>query len=116
VSYNPIDEHVEIGCYPSPRNVESSAEAPTDLEINSVIGSFEGSTYYSDLVKNCKLLVYTGGDEERYKLYPGDRYRLQEIQSEYKYEELEYFILDENRKKHNITEEIVTDGQWHNIS
>ena len=116
VSYNPIDEHVEIGCYPSPRNVESSAEAPTDLEVNSVIGTFEGYTYYSDLIKKCKLLVYTGGDEERYKLYPGDRYRLQEIPSEHKYEELEYFILDENRKKHNITNEVQADSQWHNVS
>lgn len=116
VSYNPLDNHVEIGSYPSPLNVESSEDSPLEFEIDSVIGSFTESIDYSELIKRCKLLIYTGGDEERYKIYPGDEYNVDEGKgSEYKYETLEYFVIDENRKRYNVSDIIEPDGQWHNV-
>jgi hypothetical protein len=112
VSYNPLDNHVEIGSYPSPLNVESSEDSPLEFEIDSVIGSFTESIDYSELIKRCKLLIYTGGDEERYKIYPGDEYNVDEGKgSEYKYETLEYFVIDENRKRYNVSDIIEPDGQ-----
>ena len=117
VSYNPLDKHVEIGSYPSPRNVESSSEDGGEgLEVTSIIGSFTGTIDYSELIKRGKLLIYTGNNEQRFKMYPGDKYRIRKDKSsEFKYETLDYFIIDENRKKYNISDLIVLDGEFHNI-
>jgi hypothetical protein len=35
----------------------------------------------------------------------------EEIESEYKYESLEYFIIDENRKKYDISDLVEKDGE-----
>jgi hypothetical protein len=116
VSYNPLNDHVDIGSYPSPLNVNSSENSNCDFEIESVIGSFHGSIDYSELVKRCQLLIYTGNNEEQYKIYPGDEYNINPVEvSEYKYEQLEYFIIDENRKRYNVSDIIESDGQWHNV-
>ena len=117
VSYNPLDKHVEIGSYPSPRNVEASSEdGGLGLDVQSIIGSFTGTIDYSELVKRGKLLIYTGGDEQRFKIYPGDRYRIHKgAVSEFKYETLEYFIVDENRKRYNVSDVIKTDYEFHNV-
>ena len=119
VSYNPLDDTVEIGSYPSPMNVESSNDVnPTneEFEIDSLIESFTGRINYSDLIKRSKLKIYTGGDEQRYKMYPGDEYRITaEPASEYRYESLEYFVIDDNRKRYDVSHLIEPDGNWHNI-
>lgn len=57
VSYNPLNEHVEIGTYPSPLNVESSKDNDTNLELESVIGNINKSKRYSELVEDCKLHI-----------------------------------------------------------
>ena len=118
VSYNPLDNHVEIGSYPSPLNVESSDEETTPLEINSIIETINGSVNYTDLMKKAKLHLYVGeGDEEQFKLYPGDEYCLNvNSESKYKYEDLEYFVIDENRKRYNVSNSIIADNQYHNIA
>jgi hypothetical protein len=41
------------------------------------------------------------------KIYPGDEYVVNlKDESKYIYEELEYYIIDENRNKYNITEHV----------
>lgn len=57
VSYNPLNEHVEIGTYPSPLNVDSSKNNDTNLELESVIGNIDKSKKYSELVEDCKLHI-----------------------------------------------------------
>ena len=117
VSYNPITEHVEIGTYPSPLNVESSKNNDTNLELESVIGNINVSKKYSELIEDCKLHIWTSDNEEDSKLYPGDSYKIEEQNiSPYKYEALEYFIIDENRQKHNINNLIEKDGEWHPVA
>ena len=118
VSYNPLDDHVEIGSYPSPLNVESSGEEETQAEVDSIIKTIDNFSNYTDLVKKAKLHIYTGeGDEEQFKLYPGDEYCLNVGNgSKYKYEDLEYFIIDENRKRYNISDSVVADNQYHNVA
>lgn len=109
VSYNPLDKKVEIGSYPSPLQV-SESDKDNNIDIKSIIkenlidsGTFEGN--YSELITKEKQIIFNGDD---YKLYPGDSYKL-EIEEEfpYKYETLEYFILDEDSNIHDISEEIV---------
>ena len=118
VSYNPLDNNVEIGTYPSPLNVESSDEEETHAEVDSLIETIIDSSNYTDLIKNAKLHIYVGeGDEEQFKLYPGDEYCLNVgVESKYKYEELEYFIVDDARKRYNITNDIIVDNQYHNAA
>lgn len=117
VSYNPLNEHVEIGTYPSPLNVESSKNNNTNLELESVIGKINESKKYSELVEDCKLHVWTSDNEEDSKLYPGDSYKIEEQGvSPYKYESLEYFVIDENRQKYNINDLIKKDGEWHSVA
>ena len=117
VSYNPLNEHVEIGTYPSPLNVESSKGNDTNLELESVIGNINKSKKYSELVEDCKLHIWTSDNEEDSKLYPGDSYKIEEQNvSPYKYEALEYFVIDENRQKYNINDLIKKDGEWHPIA
>ena len=118
VSYNPLDNNVEIGTYPSPLNVESSNEESTPAEVDSVIETINGFSNYTDLIKKAKLHIYTGeGDEEQFKIYPGDEYCLNTGNgSDYKYEDLEYFIIDENRKRHNVSDLIIVDNQYHNVA
>lgn len=51
------------------------------------------------------------------KLYPGDEYKLKEVdKSPYKYEALEYFIIDENRELEEISDLIIADNQFHPVA
>ena len=51
------------------------------------------------------------------KLYPGDEYKLKEVdKSPYKYEVLEYFIIDENRELHSINDLVKVDNQFHPVA
>jgi hypothetical protein len=51
------------------------------------------------------------------KLYPGDEYKLKEVdKSPYKYEALEYFIVDENRVPHPINDLVKVDNQFHPVA
>jgi hypothetical protein len=113
VSYNPLDDHVEIGSYPSPLTIEASNIDDEHHEIDSLIqqiGESEevplvngelNTANFSDLIKQSKMKLFYGDSEEEYKMYPGDSYIVEvEGEHEYKYEELEYYIVDENRQKY----------------
>ena len=117
VSYNPLDNSVEIGTYPSPVEVVGNDNKRPELEIESVIGKITKTTDYSKLVEDCETKIWTSDNEEDTKLYPGDEYKMdEEIESEYKYESLEYFIIDENRKKYDISDLVEKDGEWHPVA
>jgi hypothetical protein len=112
VSYNPLNNRVEIGSYPSPMEVIGTDNNCPELELNSVIGQIEKDIKYSELVELCETKIWTSDNEEDTKLYPGDEYKIQEEEkSPYKYETLEYFIIDENRQKYNISDLIEKDNQ-----
>jgi hypothetical protein len=57
VSYNPLDNHVEIGTYPSPSNITTTKDTTSDLKIKSVIGEIKGSAEYSKLIENCETHI-----------------------------------------------------------
>ena len=59
VSYNPLNNHVEIGTYPSPMDIESSTDSNSEFELNSIIEQIQhgDSKKYSELVEKSKLHV-----------------------------------------------------------
>lgn len=115
VSYNPINKNVEVGSYPSPLNVESSNEKPVSMNVESLMANRAHGGDYNEIMSDRKLHIYTGnGDEEEFKLYPGDEYKLEESSPSFIYEGLEYFIVDEDKKKHDVTD-VVTFGQWSKV-
>ena len=118
VSYNPLDEHVEIGSYPSPLQVNEIESPSQEIELSSIIKNNLIDTgkkveNYSMLVTKEQNVIFNGED---YKLYPGDSYKL-EVGNEtpYRYETFEYFILDEESNSHDITKDVVKneDGYTH---
>ena len=123
VSYNPLNDHVEIGSYPSPMEVESSNENDTTLELKSILEEAKDGDNYSKLIEKCEIKIWTSDNEEDSKLYPGDKYKIEEVnKSDYKYETLEYYIVDSDRKKHNISDLInlpntlPDENGYHNVS
>ena len=101
VSYNPIEKKTEIGSYPSTRVVDTLDRIP-DIEVPTS-GSFSGD--YSALLNKCKLNIFSGSDPEKYKLYPGDGYKLSE-KSSTQVSCDEFFVIDEDKNSHDITDEI----------
>lgn len=117
VSYNPLDNHVEIGTYPSPSNITTTKDTNSDLKIKSVIGEIKGSAKYSKLIENCETHIWMSENPEDSKLYPGDEYKLKEVdRSPYKYEALEYFIIDENGEPKEISDLVIVDNQFHPVA
>ena len=57
VSYNPLDNHVEIGTYPSPAEVVGNDNERPELEIESIIGKITKPTDYSKLVEDCETKI-----------------------------------------------------------
>ena len=116
VSYNPLNNHVEIGTYPSPVDIIGNESSEPEIQLNSVIEQITEPTDYSKLVEWCKTVIFSNCEEDT-KLYPGDEYKLDEVEkSPYKYETLEYLIIDENRQKENITDLIELDDEWHSVA
>ena len=113
VSYNPIDKLVEVGSYPSPLQYNEPDERDNpNNEINSIIEQVVNSESkegdYKTLMENSDSIIFNGDD---YKLNPGDQYCLQieESKNTYKYETLEYTVLDENTIVHNVSDKIKVD-------
>lgn len=110
VSYNPLENRVEIGSYPSPLQVNEIEIPPKDIDNfgsiikENLIDKGVASMNYSELIKLEKHVVF-GGDE--YKLFPGDSYKLEIDENPYRYETFEYSILDEKSNIHDITKNIV---------
>ena len=120
VSYNPLNNHVEVGSYPSPMEVVGNDLDQPEIELQSVIGNanyVDNKISYSELIEDCETKIWTSDNEEDSKLYPGDEYKInEEERSPYKYEVLEYYIIDENRQKYNISDLIEKDGKWHSVA
>lgn len=114
VSYNPLDKHIEVGSYPSPKTIESTKyEDITSKTITSIIEQVTGAlNQYTNLIKLSNYILFYDGDDDSYKLYPGDKYKLDVTNdtSVYKYEEISYIIIDENQKKWDITKNIKNDS------
>lgn len=120
VSYNPLDEHVEIGSYPAPERLfgnEGSDEQTGNQTINSLFDSTtpikkNTKTYkYSDLIKSSSLVTFYDGDEGVLFLNPGDKYKLQIVENKiinnknlnlYSSEYIKHFIVDENRRLYDV--------------
>lgn len=103
VSYNPLNNTTEIGSYPSPLEISSSMDKDDAVNIESLIKQSDSSNY-TDLIQKAKMHVFSDDD---LKIYPGDEYIVNlKDESKYIYEELEYYIIDENRNKYNITEQV----------
>ena len=118
VSYNPLTEHTEIGSYPSPETIHDTNDLE-DLEqtVESTLSGVSERINYSEIVESRQpLYVFYGASENgpnEYKLNPGDLYKISSSLSDLSiYEELKYFIFDENRKSYDITEK-VTDPNQH---
>lgn len=104
VSYNPLTNHVEVGSYPSPLQVNAVDSEDYELEFGSILDDHLGIVAkYSELVKEETYIVFNGED---YKLYPGDAYKIDVEEEKYAYETFEYYILDDNSILHNVTEEV----------
>lgn len=113
VSHNPLDGSVEIGSYPSPLMITVPNEKHNNNDFDSIIdsqildkGLSEGN--YTELMENASNIIFNGED---YKLNPGDEYCLQTegARPPYKYETIEYHILDEDSNVHVITDKIKLD-------
>ena len=104
VSYNPMDKKVEIGSYPSTRVV--SKPIKPDNDANPISNSSITKGIYSELIKNCKLNIFSSSDPKEYKLYPGDQYKLTNTSSTSAITRDEFFVIDENKASHDITNDI----------
>lgn len=113
VSYDPINKRTEIGSYPSTRVV---TKLP-DPRPESKSGNRTISGKYSELSAQCKLNIFSSADPEEYKLYPGDGYKLSEKVSSAVSRD-EFFVVDENKALHDITDEIKvsTDNKFIKVS
>ena len=134
VSYNPITKHVQIGSYPSPETkfnkydtLGSSTDNNLSYQFTSLwdgVLNFDNSTNYywenystiTESLENLKL--FYGPPPERYKLNPGDMYKvvindgannnpqLLDSLDLGSFEGIEFYIFDENRKPYDITKDI----------
>lgn len=71
VSYNPLDEHVEIGTYPSPEIKTPSSYNGVKKEL-STFDNLSGKFLYSELEKPQSAIWY----DEKLKIHPGDYYKI----------------------------------------
>ena len=105
-SYNPIDKKFELGSYPSPLQWNALSDDSGIRTINSVIDDFsteseEVRLSWLEMTKSTQTEIF---DDPGFKLCPGDEYLLEiDGASDYDMEKLNYYILDENNVKHEIT-------------
>ena len=71
VSYNPLDEHVEIGTYPSPEIKTPSTYSGVEKQL-STFESLSGKYNYSSLTNPQSVIWY----DEKLKIHPGDYYKI----------------------------------------
>lgn len=110
-SYNPLDNSVEVGSYPSPLLITETKDKSYDTSVNSIITPLlsmpihEGK--YTELMEKADSLIFNGED---FKLNPGDQYCLQkDISDLKKYETIDYYVLGEDSSIHNVNDIIKTD-------
>lgn len=115
VSYNPLNEHVQIGSYPSPESITDSNDS-SDLSsgnkiINiykALVNSGERSFSYKDIVKTySKLHIFYGADPDKLKMHEGDQIKLTVNEASINpFEKLQYVLVDNNRQITDISDKV----------
>jgi len=105
VSYNPLDQTTEIGSYPSPLQVNTGNPLSDNKSIQyAIIKTLENKSEFTteEVEQNQFHIIFA---EENLKLNPGDLYKLTIGNTEVppKYEALEYYVVDEDKKLHDVT-------------
>ena len=100
VSYNPLTKETEIGSFPSTRELQSIGEG--DIEGKFAYSELNGS--YTELVKNTRLFTFSTTDPSQSKLNPGDKYIVLGYPGTAKYQEPEFYVIDENKKIYPLTD------------
>lgn len=105
VSYNPIDNQVEVGSFPSQKtifnsNVDDTSNTTSPIELPNTYN------LYSELIQNSKIVVLS--KDKNFFLNPGDKYILQTDESSEdldklkSWQRLNPFILTDDNKLYDI--------------
>ena len=115
ISYNPIEDKVEIGSFPSMKNIENGLDQTcTPKELNTLVIDKDKDYNYTDESKNFDLTFLSElGDD--YILNPGDKYNLIESTDENEentwYITKSYYIMSENNQLYDITSVVEVSDQ-----
>jgi len=134
VSYNPISKEVEIGSYPAPQSIfvieDQQKVDASDADLcpfyfgETVGGKEQGKSFirYNDIIDQQKhplFIFMDGANEDTYKLYPGDEFKLDDIDIDYLknnnyfiYQHLNFYVIDSDNKLYDLddTEIYSTEG------
>lgn len=124
VSYNPISKEVEIGSYPAPQSIfvieDQQTVDASDADLcpfyfgETVGGKEQGKSFirYNDIIDQQKhplFIFIDGANEDTYKLYPGDEFKLDEIDVDYLknnnyfiYQHLNFYVIDSDNKLYDL--------------
>lgn len=117
VSYNPIDQKVEIGSYPAPQTIFQLSDTPNKTNLNPIVSKeildnpVENLEYLA-LTENAELFLFSNPSAmNTYLLNPNDEYKF-EIESDttlviedFPYQGLQLYVMDQN-KKLNLLEDL----------
>ena len=119
VSYNPLNEHVQIGSYPSPESITDSDDFDGLSSEDKIINIYknlverwkkgEKSFSYKDIVKTySKLYIFYGADPDKLKMHEGDQIKLKVdgISTNNPFEKLQYVLVDDNRQITDISDKV----------
>ncbi len=128
VSYNPLNEHVQIGSYPSPKTIPEPKTIPdpnnqnqdslssgsmiidiySDLKNQYNIDQSNKEFSYQDIVeKYSKLYVFYGDNPDELKMHEGDQIKLTvDKTSDNPFEKLQYVLVNDNRQITDISDKV----------
>ena len=117
VSYNPLDESVEIGSYPSPQTITNLNESdPDSLDSGDTVTSIynklkrdnKTEVSYQEVVENySKLYVFYGKNPDETKMHEGDQIKLSVGDlSNNPFERLQYVLVNDNRQITDISDKV----------
>ena len=114
ISYNPIEDKVEIGSFPSMKNIENGLDKDCDERNLHSLDIEEGANCYTDKSKNFDLTFLSELSEDSI-LNPGDQYKLIESTGENEgnpwYITKSYYIMSENHQLYDITSVVEVSDQ-----
>ena len=126
VSYNPLNEYVEIGSYPSPETIQEPKTIPDPndqnqpssgnmvIDIYSTLKeqyetdqSKKEFSYQEIVEKYSKLYVFYGENPDEMKMHEGDEIQLT-VEDELKnpFEKLQYVLVNDNRQITDISNKV----------
>lgn len=106
VSYNPIEDKVEIGSFPSMKTIEESTLGSSEVDSQTI--TLESKVnLYTDLASKSKLITLSEIKDD-FKLNPGDEYRLVDPVDDDIWKFTSKYIFTENSKLYNIDDYIKT--------